>query len=175
MKTKTLVLALMAGLLAAVSCSQSKRLTDLVDPMIGSGEHGHVFVGANVPFGMVQLGPQQINDSWDWCSGYHISDTLIIGFSHKHLSGTGIGDLGDILLMPFDDARTLRTKGYVSNKKREIGHIYAHLDHSRESVRPGLYCVELPDYGVKARLTATERVCGIGSTSTRRPLARVVR
>ena len=158
MKTKTLVLALMAGLLAAVSCSQSKRLTDLVDPMIGSGEHGHVFVGANVPFGMVQLGPQQINDSWDWCSGYHISDTLIIGFSHKHLSGTGIGDLGDILLMPFDDARTLRTKGYVSNKKREVGHIYAPLDHSLESVRPGLYCVQLPAYGVKARLTATERV-----------------
>ena len=77
------------------------RLTAYVDPYIGSGEHGHVFVGANVPFGAVQVGPQNIFKGWDWCSGYHYSDSIIIGFSHTHLSGTGCSDLGDILLMPY--------------------------------------------------------------------------
>src|ERR1051325_4163829 len=75
-------------------------LTHYVDPYIGTGFHGHVFVGANVPFGAVQLGPTNLSKGWDWCSGYHISDSTIIGFQHTHLSGTGIGDLGDILLMP---------------------------------------------------------------------------
>lgn len=75
--------------------------TAYVDPYIGSGEHGHVFVGANVPFGAVQVGPQNIFKGWDWCSGYHYSDSIIIGFSHTHLSGTGCSDLGDILLMPY--------------------------------------------------------------------------
>lgn len=157
MKHTTLILLATAAL-ALAGCTASKTLTDKVDPMIGSGGHGHVFVGASVPHGMVQLGPQQINDSWDWCSGYHISDTLIIGFSHTHLSGTGIGDLGDILLMPFDPAKPLRTKGWVNQKKREIGHIYAHLDHNLENVRPGLYELSLPDYGIDVRLTSTERV-----------------
>ena len=153
---KLLVPAL--ALLALAGCSKSVSLTDKVDPMIGSGGHGHVFVGASVPRGMVQLGPQQIKDEWDWCSGYHISDTLTIGFSHTHLSGTGIGDLGDVLLLPYDPAKAIRTKGWVIQKQKEVGHIYAHLDHSLESVRPGFYSLELPDYGVKVRLTATERV-----------------
>ena len=147
-----------ASLIALAACTKTESLTDKVDPMIGSGGHGHVFVGASVPRGMVQLGPQQIKDEWDWCSGYHISDTLIIGFSHTHLSGTGIGDLGDVLMLPFDPSKPLRTKGWVIQKQKEIGHIYAHIDHSLEQVRPGFYALELPDYGVKARLTATERV-----------------
>ena len=71
-----------------------------VNPMIGSGGHGHVFVGANVPFGFVQLGPTQPTRGWDWCSGYHASDSILRGFGHQHLSGTGIGDLGDIALLP---------------------------------------------------------------------------
>src|SRR5215218_10494905 len=75
-------------------------LTRYVDPYIGTGFHGHVFLGANVPFGAVQLGPVNISKGWDWCSGYHYSDSTIIGFAHTHLSGTGIGDLGDILVMP---------------------------------------------------------------------------
>src|SRR5258705_11581663 len=74
--------------------------TQYVDPYIGTGFHGHVFMGANTPFGAVQLGPVNLSEGWDWCSGYHYSDSTIIGFSHTHLSGTGIGDLGDILLMP---------------------------------------------------------------------------
>src|SRR5210317_1243385 len=76
------------------------EFTQFVDPLIGSGYHGHVFVGANVPFGAVQLGPNNQTQGWDWCSGYHYSDSLLIGFAHTHLSGTGIGDLGDILFMP---------------------------------------------------------------------------
>ena len=149
----------LVGLAAGLAgCGKQQSLTDKVDPMIGSGEHGHVFVGASVPRGMVTLGPQQINDSWDWCSGYHISDTLVIGFSHTHLSGTGIGDRGDVLLMPFDPARVKRTKGWVNQKRDSIGHIYARLDHSLETVRPGEYTVALPDYGIKVRLFATERV-----------------
>src|SRR3954468_9156864 len=78
----------------------ANNLTQYVDPYIGTGFHGHVFVGANVPFGAVQLGPTNISEGWDWCSGYHISDSTIVGFQHPHLSGTGIGDLGDISFMP---------------------------------------------------------------------------
>ena len=76
------------------------QYTEYVDPMIGSGAHGHVFVGANVPWGMVNVGPVQPYHGWDWCSGYHETGDSIIGFAHTHLSGTGIGDLFDITVMP---------------------------------------------------------------------------
>src|ERR1700712_5497167 len=79
----------------------AQNYTSFVDPMIGSGGHGHVFVGASVPFGAVQLGPDNIYKGWDWCSGYNYGDSLLIGFAHTHLSGTGIGDLADILIMPY--------------------------------------------------------------------------
>lgn len=125
-----------------------EKLTDKVDPFIGSGGHGHVFVGASVPHGMVQLGPQQPDKGWDWCSGYHYSGTRIIGFSHTRLSGTGIGDYGDILLMPYDPAKPAN----------EGGHIYAALDHSAETARPGYYSIRMDEYGITAELTATERV-----------------
>ena len=69
--------------------SKSEGLLQYVDPYIGSGYHGHVFVGTSVPYGMVQLGPTNIHKGWDWCSGYHYSDCILIGFSHTHLSGTG--------------------------------------------------------------------------------------
>ena len=71
-----------------------------VDPFIGTAAHGHVFPGATTPFGMVQLSPDNGTSGWDWCSGYNYSDSLIAGFSHTHLSGTGIGDLCDILFLP---------------------------------------------------------------------------
>lgn len=130
------------------------NLTQYVDPHIGSGFHGHVFVGANVPFGAVQLGPTQISEGWDWCSGYHYSDSVIIGFAHTHLSGTGIGDLGDILIMPTTGAVKL-TKG--NPKALESG--YASLySHDQEKVTPGYYSVNLKRYNIQAELTATERV-----------------
>src|SRR6266540_1925793 len=74
----------------------AQRLTKYVDPFIGTGGHGHTYPGATVPFGMVQLSPDNGTQGWDWCSGYHYSDSIVAGFSHLHLSGTGIGDLADI-------------------------------------------------------------------------------
>jgi predicted alpha-1,2-mannosidase len=128
--------------------------THFVNPMIGSDYHGNVFVGASVPFGMVQLGPTNMSKSWHWCSGYHYSDSTIIGFAHTHLNGTGIGDLGDILFMPttgkpttFKGSFNDLSKGYVSK-----------FSHNEESVQPGYYSVKLQKYFIKAELTATERV-----------------
>src|SRR3977135_3398577 len=89
------------GLVLLAGNANAQKYTPYVDPLIGSGGHGHVFVGASVPFGAVQLGPDNIFKGWDWCSGYNYNDSLIIGFAHTHLSGTGIGDLADILIMPY--------------------------------------------------------------------------
>ena len=143
----------------AYSCATPEKMenktdfTAYVDPYIGSGEHGHVFVGANVPFGAVQVGPQNIFKGWDWCSGYHYSDSIIIGFSHTHLSGTGCSDLGDILLMPYTgEVRTAR--GEQDNIE---GAASSYYKHANEAVAPGYYSL-LMDNGVKAELTATERV-----------------
>lgn len=146
---KTLFPILSAAALFAGCTTQPLRPAAFVDPYIGSGGHGHVFVGANVPYGAVQLGPHQPYRRWDWCSGYHYSDTLVLGFSHTRLSGTGIGDLGDILLMPYDPAAA---------KYDEEGRLYASLDHAKEQVRPGYYALSMDDYGIGVELTATDRV-----------------
>nr|WP_201783344.1 hypothetical protein [Hymenobacter sp. AT01-02] len=95
---------LVSFLLLSARLVFAQSLTSHVDPLIGTGGHGHVFLGANVPFGAVQVGPQNIFKGWDWCSGYHYSDSLITGFSHTHLSGTGASDLGDVLIMPYTGA-----------------------------------------------------------------------
>lgn len=126
---------------------------DYVDPFIGSGGHGHVFVGASVPFGAVQIGPNNINKGWDWCSGYHYSDSLIIGFSNLHLSGTGIGDLGDVLIMPYTGEVRL-DKGV---QQYPHGRYLSTFSHDNEIAKPGFYSVKM-DNGVKVELTATERV-----------------
>ena len=81
--------------------NMDKRLIEYVDPFIGTAGHGHTFPGNAVPFGMVQVSPDTGLEGWDWCSGYHYSDSSIIGFSHTHLSGTGRSDLMDVLIMPF--------------------------------------------------------------------------
>ena len=117
-------------------------LTKYVNPYIGSGGHGHVFVGANVPYGMVQVGPTQPTSGWDWCSGYHYTDKAIAGFAHTHLSGTGIGDLGDIAILPVAD-----------KDQRQIA-----FTHDNETVRPGYYAVTVKHPDVKVELTATSRV-----------------
>ncbi len=85
--------------------------TQYVDPFIGTGGHGHVFLGANVPFGNIQAGPTQKKQGWDWCSGYHYSDSTVIGFGQMHLSGTGIGDLGDVSLLPTTNPAQLHHHG----------------------------------------------------------------
>ena len=119
------VCAVVAALVVTSGCGVARegdvteRLTQYVDPFIGTGGHGHVFLGANVPFGVVQLGPSQEVKGWDWCSGYHYSDSTMLGFSHTHLSGTGIGDLGDILFVPKKKVSSAKTfvKKQVSKAK----------------------------------------------------------
>lgn len=141
----SLGMLLVSGLMTAGGCTVP--YTQYVNPLIGSGGHGHVFVGANVPFGLVQAGPVQYSQGWDWCSGYHYSDSTIIGFAQMHLSGTGIGDLGDIMLMPFAGDVVTDREG-----------LCARFSHDREEVRPGYYAVELEESGIKACMTATHRV-----------------
>ena len=133
--------------------SKSEGLLQYVDPYIGSGYHGHVFVGTSVPYGMVQLGPSNIHKGWDWCSGYHYSDSILIGFSHTHLSGTGCTDLGDILIMPLNEIRTPR------GNQDDIRDGYAsRYSHDNEIARPEYYSLLLDRYNIKAELAATDRV-----------------
>lgn len=133
--------------------SKSEGLLQYVDPYIGSGYHGHVFVGTSVPYGMVQLGPSNIHKGWDWCSGYHYSDSILIGFSHTHLSGTGCTDLGDILIMPLNEIRTPR------GNQDDIRDGYAsRYSHDNEIARPEYYSLLLDRYNIRAELAATDRV-----------------
>lgn len=146
-------------LCACVSCSvdepaETTRFTDFVDPYIGTGGHGHVFVGANVPFGMVQLGPTNITEGWDWVSGYHISDSTIVGFSHLHMSGTGIGDLQDIMMMPVT-GNVEPVRGSLDDPDSGV---YSIFRRETETVRPGYYSVRLDRYGIDAEMTAANRV-----------------
>ena len=97
---------LLSSLMCAFGCTGADKLEVInpvayVDPYIGTGGHGHTFLGVTAPFGAVQVGPNNINKGWDWCSGYHYSDSIVIGFSHLHLNGTGCSDTGDILFMPY--------------------------------------------------------------------------
>ena len=143
-----------AFLSLAVGTASGQSVTQYVDPYIGSGGHGHEFVGASVPFGAVQVGPTNIFKGWDWDSGYNYGDSILIGFSHLHLNGTGIGDLGDILVMPYTgDVKT--DKGTEADHRKGYASLYTHRD---ETVKPGYYSVKLQDYNVIAELTATERV-----------------
>jgi putative alpha-1,2-mannosidase len=134
------------------------RAVAAVDPFIGTGGEGHTFPGAVVPFGMVQLSPDtQVRprkDAYGWAAGYRHDDHTIVGFSHTHFSGTGHSDLGDVLLMPIaGDVRLERGdvdkpgSGYTSRFR-----------HDDERAEPGYYAVTLDDYGVRAELTAGERV-----------------
>ena len=133
--------------------SKSEGLLQYVDPYIGSGFHGHVFVGTSVPYGMVQVGPNNIHKGWDWCSGYHYSDSILIGFSHTHLNGTGCADLGDIMIMPMNEIRTER------GEQDDISNGYAsRYSHATETARPEYYSVMVERYNIKAEMTATNRV-----------------
>jgi len=122
-------------LLISAACSQpeQKPLTQYVDMYIGTGGHGHVFMGANVPFGAVQLGPTSIPQSWDWVSGYHISDTTVIGFSHTHLNGTGIGDLFDVTVMPVVGGVTY-ARGTEDDPQSGL---WSYFSRKNEKARPG--------------------------------------
>lgn len=150
---KFLVMLFLFPAIVVSSIAGNRNYLRYVDPYIGSGGHGHVFVGASVPFGTVQVGPQNIFKGWDWCSGYHFSDSVMIGFSHTHLSGTGCTDLGDIQLMPFTGTvRTLR------GEQNDIsGSCSSYYSHDNEKVSPYYYSIGL-DNGVDVELTASRRV-----------------
>jgi putative alpha-1,2-mannosidase len=136
-----------------ISARHLEEVTRNVKITIGTGGHGHTYPGATVPFGMVQFSPDTFNEGWDWCSGYHYSDSSIMGFSHTHLSGTGNSDMLDFLLMPgtgpakiFPGLRQNPGEGYRSR-----------FSHEEEIAEPGYYSVRLRDYNIRAELSATER------------------
>lgn len=142
-----------------IACSEqsitTEDFTHYVDPYIGTGGHGHVFMGVNMPFGAVQVGPTNFYQEWDWCSGYHYSDTTIVGFSQTHLSGTGIGDMGDIALMPVTGEVPMNARGKRGDYSTNFHSFYS---HTNEEARIGYYRVLLDRYNVQAELTATKRV-----------------
>lgn len=145
-----IILIMMAG----CSGNNPGDVLNFVNPFIGTDGHGHTFPGASMPFGMVQLSPDTRKDNWDACSGYHYSDSSILGFSHTHLSGTGVGDYGDVRIMPMTGGVRIRpgsdhVPGYRSR-----------FSHQDEQASPGYYKVLLKDYGIKAEMTTTSR-CGM--------------
>jgi predicted alpha-1,2-mannosidase len=146
-----------SAVILLASCTSDKfseKLpVDCVNAFIGTGGHGHTFPGATVPFGMVQCSPDTRLDGWDGCSGYHYSDSMVYGFSHTHLSGTGVSDYGDILLMPctgpvqFSNGfETGVDSGYASRFRK-----------TSEKASPGYYAVHLDDADIDVELTATAR------------------
>ena len=137
------VAALVVCFGATAVAATVQNLTQYVNQYVGTGGHGHTFMGANVPFGLVQLGPTEPTRGWDWCSGYYYDDDELIGFGHMHLSGTGIGCLGDVAFLPVKDFKQTS----------------ARFKHEAEKVHPGYYSLQLTDPNVLVELTATER-CG---------------
>ncbi len=146
-------LCLLLLLLPAVACAGDTDLSDHIDPFIGTGGHGHTFPGATLPFGMVQLSPDTRLTGWDGCSGYHNSDDIVYGFSHTHLSGTGVSDYGDILLMPTIGASDLNN-GYPD--QTEAGYASG-FDKADEQAVAGYYRTVLKDYDIEVELTVTAR------------------
>lgn len=147
MKIKILLLSLLALMLGCsqpVTITETEDVLNYVDPFIGTGFHGHTFPGATRPFAMVQLSPDTHLLGWDASSGYHYEDSTIYGFSHTHLSGTGIGDMGDVLLLPYSNTNDIKP---IANFKK-----------SSESASPGYYKVLLNNFAVTAELTSTKRV-----------------
>ena len=141
--------------LTVVDRAAAQSPIDEALPIVGTGGHGHTYPGATVPFGFVQVSPDTRRDTWDGSSGYHYSDSKILGFSHTHLSGTGVGDLGDILLMPVTGP--LQSKDY---QPLDTVRLASPFSHDNEMATPGFYHVTLDRYHIVADLTATAH-CGV--------------
>ena len=158
MKKNYLLLIFAFGFLF-VSCTSNqnpalnRKYIKYVDPFIGTGGHGHVFPGATTPFGMVQVSPNNGISGWDWCSGYHISSNQFAGFTHMSLSGTGIGDMTDILITPTTKTVTSDTVGAGKDFTKRY---YSSYNHKNEKASPGYYSVKL-DNGITTELTASSR------------------
>jgi len=144
---KVLFIAILIGLVYACNGSDKSNIQDYtqyVNPFIGNADNGHTFPGACAPFGMIQASPQSGNGSWRYCSGYNFDDDSITGFAQTHLNGTGVPDLGDILVLPFS--------GEISN-----GVFQSKYDKATQKASPGYYSVTLSDFGIDAEITVTER------------------
>jgi predicted alpha-1,2-mannosidase len=148
-------LAIFALIILLFGCNKAEKklLISFVNPLIGTAGHGHTFPGATLPFGRVQLSPDTHTEGWDWCSGYHYSDSSIIGFSHTHLSGTGRGELLDVLFMPF----TGETNFDAGTRENPENGYRSKFSHANEIASSGYYKVLLDKYKIKAELTASTR------------------
>src|SRR3954468_24663107 len=141
------------------SAQKKKDYSQFVNPFIGTGGHGHTFPGAVMPFGMVQLSPDTRTDNWDGSSGYYYSDDIIYGFSHTHLSGTGIPDGCDILFMPtINPNKDFSSTTVVDRNWEDFHGFVSKFSHADEKAEPGYYSVRLDDRKLLAEVTATERV-----------------
>lgn len=151
---KIRIIGLLTLLIAIVSCQDKpQRLTDQVNTFIGTGGHGHTYPGAATPFGMVQLSPDTRLEGWDGCGGYHYTDSIVYGFSHTHLSGTGISDYGDVLFMP-TSGEIMLDNGYKTSPDKGYA---SRFNHDKEHAEPGYYEVQLADYDIDVALTVTPR------------------
>ncbi len=149
------ILSTLMGLAFATAFAQKSNLHTLVNPFIGTGGHGHTYPGVSAPFGMIQLSPDSRLDGWDGCGGYHYSDSIIYGFSHTHLSGTGVSDYGDLLIMPFTGENQWESGYYSGEEGYGSG-----FNHANEKASAGSYSVFLNKNQIGVELAATER-CGI--------------
>lgn len=150
---------LLSCLMCAFGCTGADKSEVInpvayVDPYIGTGGHGHTFLGVTAPFGAVQIGPNNINKGWDWCSGYHYSDSVVIGFSHLHLNGTGCSDTGDILFMPY----TGKARTQPGTQQDPLSGYASYYSKDNERALPGYYEVLLKTHRTKVELTASDRV-----------------
>src|SRR5882724_12280583 len=149
---KVLIAAILIGMSSlSSSLGAAIQAVDEVLPLVGTGGHGHTYPGATVPFGFVQLSPDTPIKGWDACAGYHYSDSAILGFSHTHLSGTGIGDLGDVLVLPI----TGKLQASTNYQALTADRLRSEFSHANEFATPGYYRVMLDKYNVLAELTAT--------------------
>ncbi len=148
MKHLSRIITLVFSIFFAFSASAQKKkdYTQFVDPFIGTGGHGHTYPGAVVPFGMVQLSPDTRLTGWDGCSGYYYTDTVVYGFSHTHLSGTGVGDYCDVLFMPTTGKPQFENTKYLSGFKKK-----------NETASPGYYKTHLDKYNIDVELAASTR------------------
>ena len=143
---KIILLSLLSVLMFSCNRQHTDDILQYVNPFIGTGGHGHTYPGATSPFGMVQLSPDTRLSGWDGCSGYHYSDSAIYGFSHTHLSGTGVSDYGDILLMPVSGKAVFKNTAYASP-----------FSHQNETAEAGYYSVVLDKHNIKVELTTSPR------------------
>lgn len=156
-KVRILILVVISSIILA-GCETTRddssiNCNDFVNPLVGTDYHGHTFPGAALPGGMVQLSPDTGTEGWDWSSGYHYSDSSLLGFSHLHRSGMGAGDWGDVLLIP----TTGELKVTPGSKEKPDEGYRSRFSHKEEMASPGFYSVNLKDYGIKAELTVSDR------------------